>query len=70
MRRRRTVQNEKEFSGLYLWEKDPKNENGAHTKARKLEEEAVLGRLEEPLIVAPILEARRGNSHDGKTPSW
>jgi hypothetical protein len=50
--------------------KDPKNENDLLTKAGELEEEAVLGRLEEPLIVAPLLEARRGNSHLGKTPSW
>jgi hypothetical protein len=53
-----------------LWRKDPKNENDPLTKAGELEREAVFGRLEEPLIVAPILEARRGNSHDGKTPSW
>ena len=50
--------------------KIPRTKTESHTKARKLEEEAALGRLEEPLIVAPILEARRGNYHDGKTPSW
>lgn len=48
--------------GRYLWRKDPSNENGLLTKARKLEHEAVFGRLEEPLIVAPHVEARRGNS--------
>jgi hypothetical protein len=59
MRRRRTVPNENELEGLYLWRKDLKSENGSLTKAVELEREAVLGRLEEPLIVAPILEARR-----------
>ena len=68
MRRRRTVLNEKGREGLYLWRKDPNNENDSLTKAVELEKEAVLGCLEEPLIVAPILEARRGNSHHGKTP--
>jgi hypothetical protein len=53
-----------------LGRKDPKSENGILTKALELEPEAVLGRLEEPLIVAPYLEARRGNSHYGETPSW
>ncbi len=48
--------------------KDPKNENDPLTKAGELEEEAVLGRLEEPLIVAPLLEARRGNSHLERRP--
>ncbi len=70
MRRRRTVPNEKELDGLYLWRKDSKNENDPLIKAGELEEKAGFGRLEEPLIVAPILEARRGNSHCGKTPSW
>ncbi len=70
MRHKRTVPNEKELDGLYLWRKDPKSENGSHTNAGELDHEAVFGRLEEPLIVAPILEARRGNSHGGKTPSW
>jgi hypothetical protein len=53
-----------------LWRKDPKSENDVNSKAVKLEDEAVFGRLEEPLIVAPISEARRGNSHHGKAPSW
>ncbi len=70
MRRRRTIPNEKGLEGLYLKRKDPKNENESLTKAGELEGEAVFGRLEEALIVAPVLEARRGNSHDGKTPSW
>ncbi len=70
MRLRRTAPHEKGLGGLYLWRKGPKNENGPLTKARELEGEAVFGRLEEPLIVAPNLEARRGNSHCGKTPSW
>ncbi len=70
MRRRRTVQDEKEFDGLYLWRKDPNSENGILTNAVELECEAVFGRLEEPLIVAPFSEARRGNSHCGKTPCW
>jgi hypothetical protein len=60
----------KHSMGLYLWRKDPESENDLLTKARELESEAVFGRLEEPLIVAPTLEARRGNSHCGKTPSW
>ncbi len=68
MRRRRTVLNEKGLEGLYLWRKDPNSENDSLTNAVKLEEKVVFGRLEEPLIVAPILEARRGNSHHGKTP--
>jgi len=70
MRRRRTVPNEKGLEGLYLWRKDPKSENDSLTKAVELEKEAVFGRLEEPLIVAACLQARRGNSHHGKTPSW
>ena len=52
-----------------LWMKDPNNENGPHSNAVELEAKAVFGRLEEPLIVAPYSEARRGNSHCGKTPS-
>ena len=60
----------KELDGLYLWRKDPKSENEQITKAVELEPQAVLGRLEEPLIVAACLQARRGNSHYGKTPSW
>ena len=70
MRRRRTVPNEKELDGLYWWRKDSKNEYDPLIKAGELEKKAVFGRLEDPLIVAPILEARRGNSHGGKTPSW
>lgn len=51
-----------------LERKDPTSENGLFIlNAIELEEKAVFGRLEEPLIVAPDLEARRGNSHDGKT---
>ncbi len=42
--------------------KDPTSENGIFTKAVELADEAVFGRLEEPLIVAPDSEARRGNS--------
>src|SRR6266700_6358465 len=68
MSRRRTVPNEKGREGLYLWRKDRTSENDFLTKAVELEREAVFGRLEEPLIVAPILEARRGNSHCGKMP--
>jgi hypothetical protein len=45
MRRRRTVPNEKELDGLYLWRKDPKNENEQFTKAVELEPQAVLGRM-------------------------
>ncbi len=67
--RRRTVPNEKGREGLYLWRKDRKCENDSLTKAVELEKEAVFGRLEEPLIVAPHLEARRGNSHHGKMPA-
>ncbi len=51
-----------------LWRKDPNSENDANSKAVKLEDEAVFGRLEEPLIVAPISEARRGNSHVERRP--
>ena len=69
MRRRRTVPNEKGREGLYLWRKDRTCENDSLTKAVELEKEAVFGRLEEPLIVAPHLEARRGNSHHGKMPA-
>ena len=50
--------------------KDPNTENGQFTKAIELECKVVFGRLEEPLIVAPLPEARRGNSHCGKTPCW
>ncbi len=54
-----------------LERKDPTSENGLFIlNAVELEEKAVFGRLEEPLIVAPGLEARRGNSHDGKTSCW
>jgi len=53
-----------------LWRKDPNSENGPLINAVELEGEAVFGRLEEPLIVAPWLEARRGNSHCGKTSCW
>src|SRR6266700_579509 len=67
--RRRTVPNEKGREGLYLWRKDRTCENDSLTKAVELEKEAVFGRLEEPLIVAPHLEARRGNSHHGKMPA-
>src|SRR5260221_4263506 len=48
--------------------KDPNNENGPHSNAVELEAKAVFGRLEEPLIVAPNLEARRGNSHVERRP--
>jgi len=48
--------------------KDPKDENGPLTKARELERKAVFGRLEEPLIVAPLPEARRGKSHVERRP--
>ena len=51
-----------------LWRKDPNSENGFLTNAVKLENEAVFGRLEEPLIVAPFSEARRGNSHVERRP--
>jgi transposase len=51
-----------------LWRKDPNSENGLLTNAVKLENEAVFGRLEEPLIVAPDMEARRGNSHVERCP--
>ncbi len=50
--------------------KDPNTENGHFTKAIELECKVVFGRLEEPLIVAPFSEARRGNSQNGKTPCW
>ncbi|EFH87576.1 hypothetical protein Krac_8917 [Ktedonobacter racemifer DSM 44963] len=60
----------KKDSVAILVEEDPRSENDSLTKAEELEKEAVFGRLEEPLIVAPTLEARRGNSHYGKTPSW
>jgi hypothetical protein len=70
MRRKRPVPNEKELDGLSLWRKDSKSENEQFTTAVELEPQAVLGRLEEPLIVAACLQARRGNSHYGKTPSW
>lgn len=63
MRRRRTALNENELGGLYLERKDPRRENDPLTNVEELEGEAVFGRLEEPLIVAPTLEARRGNSH-------
>ncbi len=43
--------------------KDPTKENGQHSNAVELEVKAVFGCLEEPLIVAPYLEARRGISH-------
>jgi len=46
-----------------LWMKDPNSESDFLMNAVELEKEAVFGRLEEPLIVAPYLEARRGNSH-------
>src|SRR5258708_17451369 len=51
-----------------LWMKDPNNENGPLTNAVELEAKAVFGRLEEPLIVAPYSEARRGNSHVERRP--
>jgi hypothetical protein len=51
-----------------LWMKDPNNENGHHTNAVELEAKAVFGRLEEPLIVAPYSEARRGISHVERRP--
>jgi hypothetical protein len=70
MRRRRTIPKEKGTRWTILWRKDPKNENEQFTKAVELEPQAVLGRLEEPLIVAACLQARRGNSHYGKTPAW
>ena len=44
------------------------SENGFFTHAVKLENEAVFGRLEEPLIVAPDVEARRGNSQMERRP--
>lgn len=48
--------------------KDPNSENGIFTNAVELDDEAVFGRLEEPLIVAPYSEARRGNSHVERRP--
>jgi hypothetical protein len=48
--------------------KDPNNENGHLFNAVELEAKAVFGRLEEPLIVAPYSEARRGISHVGRRP--
>jgi hypothetical protein len=51
-----------------LWRKDSNNENGPLFNAGELEAKAVFGRLEEPLIVAPDLEARRGNSHVERRP--
>ena len=48
--------------------KDPNNENGHLFNAVELEAKAVFGRLEEPLIVAPYSEARRGNSHVERRP--
>jgi len=51
-----------------LWMKDPNNENGQHSNAVELEAKAVFGRLEEPLIVAPYSEARRGNAHVERRP--
>jgi hypothetical protein len=45
MRHKRTVPNEKELEGLYLWRKDPKSENGSFTNAGELDHEAVFGRL-------------------------
>lgn len=51
-----------------LWTKDPNSENEFITNVRELVKEAVFGHLEEPLIVAPHLEARRGNSQIGRCP--
>jgi hypothetical protein len=51
-----------------LRRKDPNTENDVNHKAVKLEDEAVFGCLEEPLIVAPIGEARRGKSHVERHP--
>src|SRR6266567_3310666 len=48
--------------------KDPNNENGHLFNAVELEAKAVFGRLEEPLIVAPYSEARRGISHVERRP--
>ncbi|WP_157506261.1 hypothetical protein [Ktedonobacter racemifer] len=51
-----------------LRRKDPDTKNDGNNKAVKLEDEAVFGCLEEPLIVAPIREARRGKSHVERRP--
>jgi hypothetical protein len=64
------VPNEKELDGLYWWRKDSKNENAPLIQAGELEEKAVFGPVEEPLSVAPILQAGRGTAQCGKTPSW
>jgi hypothetical protein len=55
-------------SSATLWMKDHNNENGHHINAVELEAKAVFGRLEEPLIVAPSSEARRGISHVERRP--
>ncbi|WP_244421925.1 hypothetical protein [Ktedonobacter racemifer] len=51
-----------------LRRKDPDTKNDGNNKAVKLEDEAVFGCLEEPLIVASIREARRGKSHVERRP--
>src|SRR6266487_527412 len=55
-------------SAATLGRKDSNSESDLLIKAAELEKEAVFGRLEEPLIVAPYLEARRGNSHVERRP--
>jgi transposase len=55
-------------SAATLWTKDPNSESEFLINAVELDQEAVFGRLEEPLIVAPELEARRGNSHVERCP--
>lgn len=51
-----------------LGRKDPNSENDPLTNAEELERKAVFGHLEEPFIVAPYLEARRGNSQLERCP--
>ena len=57
-------------SAATLWTKDPNSESEFLINAVELDQEAVFGRLEEPLIVAPELEARRGNSLIEQMPRW
>ncbi len=55
-------------SAATLWTKGPNRESDFLINAVELDREAVFGRLEEPLIVAPSLEARRGNFHVERCP--
>ncbi|MBO0791637.1 MAG: hypothetical protein J2P36_11910 [Ktedonobacteraceae bacterium] len=53
-----------------LWAKDPNSESDSLTNAAELVKEAVFGRLEEPLIVAPSNGAHAEEILMWKMPCW